>query len=246
MLRGIYSAATGMITQTKKINVLGNNIANVNTAGFKRDEIVLKSFDEELTTRLDDGTQVGSLSVGASIGGVSVDFTQGPMEQTNLATDLAITGNGFFAVEALPGSGGVKYTRDGNFQVDAQGFLALASGERLLSSDGNPLYTGGNGFAVSRDGKVNVSGNTLGNIALYCAQDGTYAKRSDGFFNIATPMKVNGSIMQGYVENSNVDAVDEMTGLMQAQRSFQSCQQAFQTAGQTLDKLINQVGSLRG
>jgi flagellar basal-body rod protein FlgF len=246
MLRGLYSSATGMITQYKKIDVLGNNISNINTDGYKRDDLSLKSFDEEITTRMTDNVPVGSLSDGVVVNVVSTDYTQGSMEQTFRDTDLGISGDGFFAVEASPGGGGVKYTRDGNFSVDPGGFLALSSGERLLDKSGQPVKTGGDNFTAASDGTLTLGGVTLGNISLYgpTGPNGI-AKRTDGFFYITAPAVSKGKIMQGYIEGSNVNAVDEMSGMMQASRSFQSCQQAFQVNSDTLDKLINQVGSLR-
>ena len=244
MLRGIYSSATGMITQYKKIDVLGNNISNVNTDGFKRDELTLKSFDEEITDRMTDGVPIGSMTGGDAVNAVSTDFTQGDPEQTGRDTDLCVMGDGFFAVE--DGQGGVKYTRDGNFNVDQNGYLELSSGERLLDENNQPLHVGGDSFAVSSDGTVTAGGSTLGKIGLTAsaAADGV-RKRSDGFFDITSPTAAGGHILQGYVEDSNVAAVDEMTGLMAATRSFQASQQAFQVNDDTLDKLINQVGSIK-
>jgi flagellar basal-body rod protein FlgF len=246
MLRGMYSAATGMITQYKKIDVLGNNISNVNTNGFKGDSVTLKSFSEEIASRMAGNVPVGSLSNGVTVGGVSTDYTQGSLEQTGKTTDLYISGDGFFSVEASPAGGGVKYTRDGNFSVDNGGYLELASGERLLGSNGAPIYVGGTDFAVTADGTVTSGATQLGKIQLYSSQNlNGIAKRTDGFFNITTPAQANGKLVQGSLEGSNVDAISEMTGMMQATRSFQSCQQAFQTNEDSLDRLISQVGSLK-
>lgn len=246
MVRGMYSAATGMITQYKKIDVLGNNIANINTDGFKSDSVSLKSFQEEITKRMADNEAIGTLSNGTAIGGVYTDYTQGPMEQTGKSTDLAVSGEGYFAVETARGAGGAKYTRDGNFSVDAGGCLELASGERLLGSDGAPLYVGGTDFTVSADGTVASGGRQLGKIQIESPQTAAaISKRTDGFFAITAGAQADGKIVQGSLENSNADAINEMTGMMQATRSFQSCQQAFQVGEDTLDKLINQVGSIK-
>jgi len=246
MLRGMYSAATGMITQYKKIDVLGNNVSNISTDGFKRDELSLKSFDEEVATRMTDNVSISTISDGVAVNSVSTDFTQGPMSQTGRDTDLAISGDGFFAVEATANGGGVKYTRDGNFSVDANGYLALASGERLLGSDGNPIKVGADTFDTTVDGTVTQSGVNLGKIQIYSSQNTNgITKRTDGFFDVASTTAANGSIKQGYLESSNVDAVSEMTGMMQSSRSFQACQQAFQVNSDTLDRLINQVGSMK-
>jgi len=236
-----------MITQSDKIDVLGNNIANINTDGFKGDGVALKSFGDEMIDRMEEGVPVGSLSVGVGIGSVSTNFTQGGMEQTGLDTDMGVEGDGFFAVEATPGGGGVKYTREGDFTVDPGGYLELPSGERLLGTDGKPIEVGGDSFAVSASGVVtSPAGTALGTIGLYSAQGGgTATKRTDGFFDIASPTAATGVIKQGNLEDSNVDAVGEMTGMMEATRTFQACQQAFQVNSDTLDKLISQIGSIK-
>lgn len=239
MLRGIYSSASGMIAQYKRINVLGNNLGNTETQGFKQDVTALRSFDEELAQRSSDLADVGTVDAGTMVDSVRTDFTQGELEETDTQTNLAILGNGFFAVQGLDGT--VRYTRAGNFAQDAQGFLALPSGERLLDSAGAPVAAAG--LQVGTDGAVTHNGVPGAGIALY---DGAAVKRADGFFDIqgAAPA-AGGALRQGWVEKSNVDAVTGMTGLMQASRSFQSCQQAYNTNTETLDKLVTQVGSLR-
>lgn len=246
MFRGIYSSATGMITQQNRIDVMGNNISNINTDGFKSNEVTLKSFQAEMARRMTDDVPVGDMSVGVTAGSVSTDFSQGNLEQTGEDTDLGINGTGFFAVEAVPGGGGVKYTRDGNFSVDAQGYLQLSSGERLLGADGQPIKTGGNIFQTAADGTITENGTNIGKIQLYSPSGSNgISQRSDGFYDITSPAASGAAIMQGYIENSNVDDVNEMTGMMEATQSFQSCQQAFQVNIDSLDKLINQAGSLK-
>lgn len=243
MIRGMYSSATGMISQYQKINIMGNNLSNIDTTGFKRDEMTLRSFADEITDRMSEGAQIGSLSTGVAVNGVTTDYTQGSPEQTFRNGDLAIVGNGFFAVQDA--TGGVKYTRNGSFVVDAGGYLALPSGERLLGANGGPLEVGGDSFTVATDGTVSAGGRAVGTVALYQPQNGVIAKRTDGFFDITTPAAAGGSIRQGFLEGSNVDAVTEMTGMMEATRTFQSCQQSFQVGDETLDKLISSVGSIR-
>lgn len=244
MIRGLYSSATGMITQQDKINVLSNNLSNINTDGYKKDQVTLKTFDEELVTRMSDGVGIGTITQGSALDGVTTDLTQGSMEQTGLSTDLAISGNGFFAVQDAAGA--VKYTRSGDFTVDSQGYMALSTGERVLGTNGAPLQVNGSTFAVASNGAVSVGGTQIGTIALADSQTAQVTKRRDGFFDIANPVRAGGILKQGYVEGSNVDAVNEMTGMMASTRVFQSCQEAFQVSGEALDKLITQVGSIKG
>jgi len=243
MVRGIYSAAAGMITQYKKLDVIGNNISNVNTSGFKQSGITLTDEGKENISSTSDGKNVGSLPFCVVLNKETTDFTDGALKETNIGTNFAIDGNGFFAVESAAG-GGVKYTRDGEFSVDSQGYLALSTGERLLSQNGSALYVGSSNFTVSTDGTVTRANGTKDKIQLYTARSQqNITSRKDGFYNITGAVAANGQIEQGYLEESNTDVIDNMTNMIASNRSFQGCQQAFQVSYQTLDKLVNQVGT---
>lgn len=238
MLRGIYSAASGMMAQDRRINVFGNNLDNADSVGFKSDETTLRSFDEELAARSTDGVSIGTLDAGVHVDSVRTDLSQGEMEKTGLSTNIGIEGNGFFAV-AAPG-GAVTYTQAGNFEADAAGYLALPGGQRLLDSNGAPVSAAG--FQLQTDGAYTNSAGQSGTISLYT---GTAAKRTDGFFDLTGAQTATGvELLQSYVEKSNVSTINDMTGLMEASRAFQSCQQAYNTATDTLDKLVTQVGSM--
>jgi flagellar basal-body rod protein FlgG len=250
MVRGIYSSASGMITQYKQIDVLGNNTANVDTPGFKANNLSFTTFGDEIAKRMQDNVAIGDMPAGVTIGGESTDLSSGSYQQTNISTDLAINGNGFFAVQS-PSGGGVKYTRDGEFSVDSQGFLALPTGERLLDATGQQMNVGGDQISVAPDGTVTTATGAKEKIDIYDTQNEkqNVVKRADGFFDItgASPVTQTaiGSIKQGYIEESNTDMVSNMTQMMEATRAFQGCQQAFQISDDTLDKLVTQVGSIK-
>ena len=239
MIRGIFSAASGMIAQSDRINVMGNNLDNADSQGFKSDTATLRSFDEELALRTTDAVPVGTLNAGVHVSGVETDLSQGEPQQTGSSYNIAVNGGGFFAV-AAPG-GQTLYTREGDFAPDASGYLALPSGQRLLDSTGAPISAAG--FRLAANGAYTNDAGQTGTVPLYT---GTAAKRTDGFFDLTGAQGATGSVLlQGYVEKSNVNTVTDMTGLMEASRAFQSCQQAYNTGTDTLDKLVTQVGSLR-
>lgn len=242
MVRGVYAAAAGMTTQYKKIDVMGNNIANVNTAGYKQNELSLKTFGDELAARTDDNTKVGTIPLCVVLGEESTDLSDGTQVSTSLNTDLAINGNGYFAVR--DGAGAVKYTRSGNFSVDNQGFLILPSGEQLLGANNQPINVGTQNFSVSLDGTVLRQDGTTTRIPLFGADNANIAKRRDGFFDVTGATQANGTIRQGWLENSNTDVIENMTGLMKAQRAFQGNQQAMQVTLQTMDRLVTDVGKV--
>lgn len=244
MIRGIFSSAAGMISQYKRIDVLGNNIANVNTPGFKDNDLAFTTFGEEIVSRMADDKNVGNLQY-VTLNGETTDFSSGTFKQTGLSSDIAINGNGFFAVQ---GAGGVKYTRDGEFSVDAQGFLALPTGERLLGANGTPLQVGTDKFSVAMDGTVTTATGNVGKIDVYMPRNATaqnIVKRNDGFFNINGAVQANGSFRQGWLEDSNTDIVGNMTEMMESTRAFQGCQQAFQVSNDALEKTVTQIGSIK-
>ncbi|MDR3553080.1 MAG: flagellar hook-basal body protein [Clostridia bacterium] len=239
MLRGITASASGMITQTQRINVLSNDLSNVDTPGFKRDDLTLTTFKDQLIYNLNTGTQIGTMSAGTMAGAETTDLTQGSLDQTGLSTDLALTSGGFFALQGT--SGGTEYTRDGAFTVDAQGYLALSTGQRVLGENG-PLQVGTDDFRVSSDGEVSVSGRTVGKLAVY---NGTATKQADGLFTLTGASRAQATVMQGYLEGSNEDIVSAMTALMASSRAYQSCQEAFKISDQSEQLAVNQVGSLK-
>lgn len=241
MVRGVFTSTSGMTAQEKRLDLLGNNIANVGTDGYKRSDVSLSTFENELAYRTTDLEGIGGVSEGVRAGGVTTDFSPGDLKPTGIATDLALSGPGFFAVEN--GAGGVKYTRDGDFTLDDGGFLALPSGERLLGEDGRPIDARGGNLAVSADGTVTAGGTFRGKLGLF---DGTAAPRRDGFYDLTGGQPAAATVRQGYVEGSNADMVGDMTGMMAATRAFQSCQQAYQVSSDTLERLVSSVGTLKG
>lgn len=242
MLRGIDASGGGMVAQSQKIDVLTNNIANVETPGYKKDNVSVQSFQNQLLYNLSTGQQVGETVSGAQTVDTAADLSEGDLSETGLSTDFAILSGGFFAVQ---GSGGTEYTRDGSFTVDTQGDLALQTGQRVLGENGQPLHVGTSSFTVAQDGTVETAAGAVGTIALYGSANGSAVKNADGLFTLQNPVLEAGTVRQGWLEGSNVDVTDQMTGLMSASRAYQSCQQAFEVSNQAEQLLVNQVASLK-
>lgn len=241
MLRGIYSSAAGMTTQYKKIDVIGNNISNVNTTGYKQDNVTLTTFGKELASRTSDSKEVGTLPLCVYLGKESTDLSNGTLAYTGLNSDIALAGDGYFAVRTAAGE--TKYTRSGEFSVDNQGFLALTGGERLLSAGGGELRVGSENFNIALDGTVTTQNGTIGKVAVFNTAANGVSKRRDGFFDLQGATEANTEIRQGWLENSNTDIIENMTQMMDSQRAFQGNQQAMQVSLQTLDKLVTEVGT---
>ena len=163
MVRGLYTGASGMIAQMGRINILSNNLANVNTPSYKRDTAILKAFPEMLIRRInDDGVRVippgsydlmpviGKMGTGVEVNEVYTRHTQGAFKQTQNDFDMALEGKGFFCLETEDGE---RYSRNGSFLIDRDGFLVTKDGYKVLGENG-PIQIKKNNFMVDEDGNV--------------------------------------------------------------------------------------------
>jgi flagellar basal-body rod protein FlgG len=245
MIKGIYTAASGMLAESIRTDATANNLANVNTAGFKKDAAVNKSFAGMLISRINDGPMqpVGNLGTGAEVNEIVAIHTQGMTRHTGNPLDLAIVGNSYFAVET---PAGVRYTRNGSFSRNSLGELTTADGHAVLAENGRLVVNGG-GVTVSEEGIVSVDGNPAGRLRLTefidqkrLVKEGATLFRDDG----AGQKQATGLIRQGNLEMSNVNAVSEMVNLISGYRAYEVNAKAVQAHDQLLDKAVNEVGKL--
>lgn len=265
MLRGLYTAVSGMITQEAKQNIITNNMANVNTIGFKGDSLTTKDFNDVLIQNYDkvvNGKNVanvlGTLSQGTEINGVSTDYSNGTIESTDSAADFAIDGNGFFTVSRDNGITQQNYyTRDGHFHVNSEGYLVTDSGDKVL---GSTVTVNGNNVSYGSVGPIK---GTYGNVekdSYGLKIDGQSYKLSTVDFSDANALKKVGdnlyqgtnpidnpniNVKQYSLEKSNVNVITSMTDMMSTLRNFESDQKIVQSIDETLDKAVNVVGAVR-
>ena len=187
---------------------------------------------------------VGDGRGGSLLGSVRTDFAQGALKETGLPTDLALEGEGFFAVRRAGGE--IMYTRAGNLAVDAQGRLATSGGDLVLGEDGGEIRVEGTGFAVDADGRVSVNGEPRGRLMLAAFDDpGALVKAGEGLFRGQGARAAEGvAVRQGYLEASNVDAVEQMVSMIECFRAYESSQRLLQAQDRTLQRLIEQVGKV--
>lgn len=259
MIRGLYTSGYSMLTLNRKMDTVANNMANVNTNGFKRDTVVFEEFSEVLAKRFFDAgnvpkgkpSPIGQMALFNDIAEVHTDYTQGNLENTGLNTDLAIDGDdGAFFCVAVPDDNNVYheyYTRDGSFKIDSQGRLVTKDGYVVMGTNG-AIVLDGSDFTVSEKGEVIQNGETIDTLRIrkfenpdslrkYGMNLLTSANQSqDGTFE--------GTIRQGFVENSNVDAVKEMVEMITVLRAYESNQKMIQYQDSTLEKAVNEVGRL--
>lgn len=253
MIRGMYMAAMGMLNDMYKLDRVSNDLSNVDTVGYKRNREAFRTYLEGLmTAELPDPVRGRKLvPIGKLEGAVILDevvnvMDQGPLERTGNPLDLAIDGDGFFAVEK---NGEILYTRAGNFKLTPDGFIVTPDGAYLLDEDGNRVKVDGD-LTIDRDGVVYINGERRTKIAVYAFDDPkrlekvgyTYFKPTE---SSGKPKKVSVGILQGYVEKSNVNALRDMVEMIKALRHFEISQRVVTSSDELLGRLINNVGTLR-
>jgi flagellar basal-body rod protein FlgG len=257
MIRGLWTAASGMVSQQTRIDVISNNLANVNTAGFKKSRsnfqdlmyqtLLIAGASTPGGGQVPTGIQVG---MGAKTSGVQKIFTQGDYVQTGNELDMAIEGKGFFKV--LKGDEEF-YTRAGNFMLDSEGYITNSSGDRLQPEISLPEDTVL--ISIQSNGQLTAygAGNeelTTAEIYLYSFANpaGLYAAGN----NLLRPTEGSGEPIEGtpgsdgfgtisntFLENSNVSVVEEMVEMIVSQRAYEANSKAIQTADNMLQMANN-------
>ncbi len=265
--KGVYSALSGAMAQSTKLDTIANNLANVNTPAFKRDQQV---FQEYLTSfeKMPETTQIprdvasiesfynmqGGDKSYVDAKGTFTDFSQGGLKPTGNSLDVAIDGKGFFEV-ATPG--GVRLTRAGNFTLDGNGQLVTKEGHPVLRAaepGADPAsrvirFAGNGAISIADNGDVYEGTENLGKLSLVLVNNPDSLQKSGSSlygFKSNIPPDIqnvqNPSFKQGFLETSNVNIVQEMTDMISTNRVFESTQKAISAYDQMADKMINVVG----
>jgi flagellar basal-body rod protein FlgF len=264
--KGIYTALSGAIAQSQRLDTIANNIANVNTPGFKKDKQV---FQEYLTANEKPPSVIQVPRVPASIEsfydmqggdksfvdskGTFTDYTQGSVKPTGNKMDLAIEGRGFFEV-ATPQ--GIRLSRAGNFTLDGDGKLVTKDGFPVLRSSGEGAdpsarvirLSGQAEMTINDKGEVFEGTENLGKLSIIDVTNPDHLQKVGnslyGFKPNTNPEVINASsgVRQGFLELSNVNIVQEMTDMISANRVFESTQKAISAYDSMSDKLVNVVG----
>ena len=244
MLRGIYTAASGLNVQQVGVDVAANNIANLDTPGFKRDQMSAGSFPAVLLMRLESGREavpIGQTCYGVQASAVTTDFSQGALENTGNSRDVALSGDGFL-VAATPD--GERYFRSGTLFVDGEGYLVTSNGDQVMGEDG-PIKVGTGTFKIFTDGTVVAGEEAAGKLRVVAFPDsGVLIKEGRNYFRAdAQPGAAEATaVQQGFLEVANVDLAREMVRLVEGVRAYQFCQRALRTHDELLGKAVNQVG----
>ncbi|WP_224959643.1 flagellar basal-body rod protein FlgF [Geomonas subterranea] len=238
MNAGMYAALTGNLSAQRRLDVISNNLANASTTGFKADQIQFES----VLANVKNSTQGPVFSNDR----YSTDFSAGSLQRTDNALDVALEGDGFFAVSTPQGT---AYTRQGNFHLASNGRLVTADGYELQGG-GGPITVPANGkVEIGPTGQVSVNGNTVGTISTVdFAKPYAFNKLGNGLFQPADPNAATtastAGIKQGYLETSNVKAVVEMSRLIETSRYFEICAKAVKTYDDLTSRAANDLGKV--
>ena len=253
MVRGLYTAWTGMQNEQKRLDVIANNIANASTTGYKQEGVTSQSFDDMLGIKVRDfsvetNEVIGKMSLGVKIGEVYTNHTQGSLRPTGNTFDLALDGAGFFTVKVTDTNGvdHIRYTRAGNYTITKDGYVTDADGNRLQSEAGDLIVPTDAEIVFDTDGAVYANGELIDQLTITDFEDYNYLKKyADTMYEPvdgATQKEAAGAVRQGFLEQSNVNVVQEMTQMIAITRAYEANQKVIQTMDGTLDQAVNSVG----
>jgi flagellar basal-body rod protein FlgF len=229
MERGLYIAASGMVAEQMRQDQIANDLANASTPGYKADRVTQRAFADLLLSNSATGQAIGSLSTGVGADRMVTDLTPQPLRDTGEPLDLAIAGDGFFAVRTAHGT---RFTRNGQFTEAADSTLTDQLGNAVLGRNGQPVR-------VSADGRVNGA-----DVGVFALQDPR--KQGDNLFAGTAAGTAAGTVRTGALEGSGVDPARAMVDMIASFRALEAGQRAIQTIDDSLHKTATQVASPNG
>ena len=259
LLRGVYTSTSAMLAGQNRQKTISENLSNVNTPGYRAGKTAVSPFGYQLLNRVNGadtpagglnpmGGPIGSISSGARVSETTLKQDDGNFYETGRDLDVAISGPGYLILET---EGGPRLTRQGSLQTDAEGFLT-AQGHRLMSTEGDLQVHNDDNISITDEGELLVDGELRGRLAIAVPPAESQLRRDErGFLQLegdafeeafVNPdgLDENGvSLQSGYLENSNVDVVTEMTQLLSGMRNYGANHTAFTVQNSTIDEVLN-------
>lgn len=261
MVRALYTAWTGLRNEERRMDVVTNNMANADTTGYKKIDVTAQSFDRQLAVKINDLTEgstdvvrgIGGVTLGVKIGETYYDMSQGNFKQTSDLYNFALSGNGFFTVSTTDKNGAehIRYTRDGDFTVTKDGFLVTKDGDFVLDNGGNRIQIPDANIVqinVNELGEIYSGNNYVATLGVRDFENYDYlSSYGENMYEPvagATMKEADATVMQGYLEMSNVNMVTEMVDLIAVTRAYETNQKMIQTVDKILDKAANNIGNV--
>lgn len=259
MIRGLYTSGWSMLANSKQMDVVSNNLANVSTTAYKKDTVILESFRDALIRRINDSPsssnpsgRLGNVQLGNDVGEVFTYYNQGQLTKTDNSFDMAIENcdTAFFAVAVPAGNEEYRecYTRDGSFSLNADRQLVTKDGNLVMGENG-VITLNSDEFSVQDDGSIVENGQIVDRLIIRNFADVTTLRKMGSNLVEITEntqqQEFDGVIRQGFLEQSNVNSINEMINMITIMRSYEANQKILQAQDGTLEKAVNEIGVLR-
>ncbi|MFA5536029.1 MAG: flagellar hook-basal body complex protein [Bacillota bacterium] len=254
MIRGLYTAATGMTVQELQQNRVANNLANASTTGFKRENYTLRTFQEVLLDRAQrspDGiksrAKIGSINYGAMVDSREIDFSDGMLQETGQKLDLALMGKAMFTLDTPEG---LRFTKDGSFNIDGDGYLVSKDGNYVLGYQGL-INVAGLEFSFTQEGElVTEDGWEVDRLLLADFNNWQrLEKAGDSMFYAPDDLEIQPAtsfqLKPGFLEKPNINLINEVVDLITITRIYEANQKAIQAQDEILGKSVNELGVVR-
>lgn len=257
MVKGLYTAYTGMINEQHRMDTLTNNLANSTTVGYKKEGSTSQSFDTVLAYKLKDASEdpnvprrIGYNNPGVKIGENYTDWEQGSFKITDNTYDLALSGDGFFTIEFTNKAGetSTMYSRDGSFSLTTEGYLVTKDGNYVMGSNGKIKLDPLQESSIDSQGNIYQGDKLVDTIKLTDFEDYNYLEKYGE--NLLRPVEgatyrdANAKVYSGYLEMSNVNIVTEMVDLIAITRQYEANQKVIKSIDDTLEITSSRLGRL--
>lgn len=240
MYKGIYVAMTGAMIRDQELDNVAHNLANANTTGYKR-----TSFASRLYPLLEGVTDKQKAAYSGAndmtyFGQYSIDLSDGDVRATGNPLDLALKGDGYFAVQ---GKNNIYYTRNGNFSRDKAGFIVDATGQQVLDTANRPILIQGSKIDLA-DGTIFMDGNTMGKLKVVKLDQSSMSYIGNSMISGTETGVSDAQILQGNLEMSNVNPIKEMVGIITASRQFEAAQTVIKNFDTLAEKTVTQIAKV--
>ena len=242
MIKGLFTSASAMLPRVIEQEIIANNLANLNAAGYKHDRLLFRSLidEEDVVSRLGQGTP-GELQEAVT------DYSTGPLKPTSQNLDMALLGEGFFVIQTTDG---LRYTRNGSFTISPEGQLVTATGDLVLGEGGGITLNNQGSIQIDGEGALFQQGDRVDKLRVVSFADtqslrkvgaSLFEVRIEGAEQAAAPST---QVMQGYLEESNVNPIEEMVNMITALRIYEANQKGLAAQDRSLERLVNETGRL--